>query len=115
MTTPRGRTDPSIAGLDFAVGGLQAIGLRSPRPGVDGPAGARAQSFLDQHGEGSSTIGFLVDDLDQTQRAVRALGIDFVHPEALPARTGRLNLTEPVHGIRLQFAQHDPGAAKLWG
>jgi hypothetical protein len=106
--------DDSVDGLDFAIGGLYAVGLRSPRHGASGPAGRRLRDFLDAHGEGSSTIGFVVHDLDQTQSDVEALGIDFVYDKPVPSAVGRLNITAPVHGVRLQFAEHAPDVATHW-
>lgn len=106
--------DDSVAGLDFVIGGLYAVGLRAPVAGRDGAAGRRAREFLDRRGEGAATLGLLVDDLEATQRRVEELGVKFEYPDPLRTPVGRLNVTVPVHGMSLQFAQHDPGAKERW-
>ena len=105
----------STEGMHFPVGGLYALGLMSPVGARTGDAAKRFGGYLDAHGgDGGALLGFLVDDIDQTQSDLEALGVEFMHEKPLSYAVGRLNITRPIHGVMLEFAQHDADAYDRW-
>src|SRR5262249_21324551 len=105
----------STEGVHFPVGGLYALGLMSPVGERRGDAAKRFGGYLDAHGgDGGALLGFLVDDIDQTQSDLARLGVEFMYEKPLSYAVGRLNITRPIHGVMLEFAQHDPDAYERW-
>ena len=93
-------------GVVIPTDGLYAVGLTELGPLAD----ARVRP----DGEGVYCVGFVVDDLDATQHHLEQLGIGLLYDQPREHAFGRLNITRPVHGVLLQFSQHDPSAAERW-
>jgi catechol 2,3-dioxygenase-like lactoylglutathione lyase family enzyme len=105
----------STTGTHFPVGGLYAYGLMAPGSTRNGDSAKRFGGYLDQHGgDGAALLGFLVDDIDRTQSELEARGVKFAYEKPLSYAVGRLNITEPIHGVMLEFAQHDEDAYARW-
>ena len=102
--------EPSESG----VGGLYSVGLMTPRGAPMGPIPQAIHDCLRAHGDGSFLIAFLVNDLDEQIEHLRALGISLCYDEPMRYVHGRLQMTEPIHGVSLDFAQHDPDAFERW-
>jgi catechol 2,3-dioxygenase-like lactoylglutathione lyase family enzyme len=89
----------SVTGVDFAVGGLRALGLVavSDRPG--GAFGALAAAQLTARGEGGLLMGFEVADLANAVKELRADGVD------IALEDGAIAITNPLHGVAIQLEQ----------
>jgi catechol 2,3-dioxygenase-like lactoylglutathione lyase family enzyme len=96
------------------IGGLYAIGLMTPRGTPKGPIPQAVNDYLDAHGEGSFLVAFLTEDLDRQQEHLRSLGIGLCYDEPMRYVHGILQMTTPVHGVWLDFAQHDHDAFERW-
>jgi hypothetical protein len=99
--------DPSgsIAGHHFRIGGLDSVGLSSPKGDPKSPSAQALTRYLDTRGDGAMLVGFLVDDIDSTQRHLQDIGVSLEYPEAQRNAVSRFNVTNPIHGVRMQFAQ----------
>lgn len=96
------------------VGGLYAIGLMTPRGAPKGPIPQAVNDYLDAHGDGSFLVAFLTENLEEQIDHLRSLGIGLCYDEPMRYVHGRLQMTEPVHGVWLDFAQHDHDAFERW-
>lgn len=96
------------------VGGLYAIGLMTPRGAPKGPIPQAVNDQLRAKGNGSFLVAFLTEDLDRQIDHLRSLGIELCYDEPMRYVHGRLQMTEPIHGVWLDFAQHDQDAFERW-
>lgn len=78
------------------------------------PSGKRAKDYLDTRGEGPILVGFGVDDIDATEREMKAQGLSFEEPEPVRYQMGR-GLNMPIRfGTGFWFAQHDSDGFEKW-
>ena len=99
---------------DNNVGGLYAIGLMTPRGAPKGPIPKAVGDYLSAHGDGSFLVAFLTESLEKQIDHLGSLGIKLCYDEPMRYVHGRLQMTEPVHGVWLDFAQHDHDAFERW-
>lgn len=96
------------------VGGLYAIGLMTPRGTPRGPIPQAVNDYLGANGDGSFLVAFLTRSLEQQIDHLRSMGIKLCYDEPMRYVHGRLQMTEPVHGVWLDFAEHDHDAFDRW-
>ncbi len=96
---------PGVRGVDFPIGGLDAMGLIALEGGERGPVAEEVAAFLARSGQGGMIFGFTVDDLDRVQGELSDLGIGFVLDRGQDLGTGRSNLTQPVHGVTFELTE----------
>jgi hypothetical protein len=98
----RGR---GVRGVDFPIGGLDAMGLIGLEGTARGPVADEVVAFRGRSGEGGMIFGFVVDDLDRVQGELSDLGIGFVLDRGESFGAGRSNLTRPVHGVTFELTE----------
>jgi catechol 2,3-dioxygenase-like lactoylglutathione lyase family enzyme len=89
--------------------GIHSIGLfqlTTDTPQTD--TGKRAKKHLEEHGEGVFLFGFMVDNIDKTQKDMEAKGYKFNSPEPQSYQMGRGNSMEEKFGTTIWYAQHNP-------
>jgi catechol 2,3-dioxygenase-like lactoylglutathione lyase family enzyme len=96
---------PGVRGVDFPIGGLDAMGLIALEGSKRGPVAEEVAAFLERSGQGGMIFGFTVDDLDRVQGELTDLGIGFVLDKGESFGTGRSNLTKPVHGVTFELTE----------
>lgn len=101
-TEDRGR---GLKGVDFPIGGLDAMGLIALDGSGRGEVAEAVASFRAASGEGPMMLGFHVDDVDRTQRELQDLGVKFLLPSPIRTGEGRSNFTRPVYGVTFEFTQ----------
>jgi predicted enzyme related to lactoylglutathione lyase len=102
------------APADNVVGGLYAIGLMTPRGAPRGPIPQAVNDYLDAHGDGSFLVAFLTRSLEEQIDHLQSLDIKLCYEEPMRYVHGRLQMTEPIHGVWLDFAEHDHDAFDRW-
>jgi hypothetical protein len=110
----QGMASPELAAVHFPLVGLYALGVISPVAPPQAADARRFASYLDANGDGGALLGFLVDDLDATQDALRSLGVEFEFARPKVHALGRITWTKPVHGVTLALSQHDDGSYARW-
>lgn len=102
------------APAENGVGGLYAIGLMTPRGAPRGPIPQAVNDYLGANGDGSFLVAFLTRSLEQQIDHLTSMGIKLCYDEPMRYVHGRLQMTEPVHGVWLDFAEHDHDAFDRW-
>jgi catechol 2,3-dioxygenase-like lactoylglutathione lyase family enzyme len=94
-----------LRGVDFPIGGLDAMGLLALDGSERGQIADSVASFRSASGEGPMILGFHVDDLDRVQRDLQDLGVKFLCPSPIRTGEGRSNFTRPVYGVTFEFTE----------
>jgi hypothetical protein len=94
-----------LVGVDFPIGGLDALGLVALDGSKRGPIADAVASFQSKSGEGPMMLGFHVDDLDRTQSDLQGRGVEFLLPSPIRTGEGRSNFTRPVYGVTFEFTE----------
>lgn len=94
-----------VRGVDFPIGGLDALGLVALDGKKRGAVAEAVASFQSESGEGPMMLGFQVDDLDRTESDLRNLGLEFLLSTPIQTGEGRSNFTQPVYGVTFEFTQ----------
>lgn len=102
------------APAENGMGGLYAIGLMTPRGTPRGPIPQAVNDYLGANGDGSFLVAFLTRSLERQIDHLRSMGIKLCYDEPMRYVHGRLQMTEPVHGVWLDFAEHDHDAFVRW-
>lgn len=97
--------DGTLRGVDFAVGGLQALGLVTLAGAPRGGLSQAIEDQLDRYGDGAAIVGFHVADLRDTHARVERVGGKLRYAEHQPSGEGTTNVTEPVYGVVFQFTE----------
>jgi hypothetical protein len=92
-----------LRGVHFPVNGLEEIRLVTPEPLPRSGYSAAAASWLEGHGEGPMSVGFIVPDLDRVTRALEGRAVPII--ETSIGSTERSVVAGPLHGIVFQFTE----------
>lgn len=95
----------ALKGVDFPVGGLEALGLVSLAGAPKGGLSQTVEDHLDRYGEGAAMVGFHVPDLRGTHARVEKAGGKLRYNEDQPSEEGLTNVTEPICGVVFQFTE----------
>lgn len=102
----RGHDDGgALKGVDFPIGGLEALGLVSLAGAPKGGLSRTIEDQLDRYGEGAAMVGFRVPDLRDTHARVERVGGKLRYGEDQASAEGRTNVTDPIYGVVFQFTE----------
>jgi hypothetical protein len=97
--------DGALRGVDFPIGGLEALGLVTLAGAPKGGLSQTVEDQLDRYGEGAAMVGFHVPDLRGTHARVEKVGGKLRYSEDQPSKEGLTNVTEPIYGVVYQFTE----------
>jgi hypothetical protein len=92
-----------LRGVRFPVNGLEEIRLLTPEGRPRGGYATAIGSWLESHGEGPMSVGFIVPDLDRVARALEEGAVPVI--ETSTSSTERSIVAGPLHGIVFQFTE----------
>lgn len=95
----------ALKGVDFPIGGLEALGLVSLAGAPKGGLSRTIEDHLDRYGEGAAMVGFHVQDLRSTHARVEKAGGKLRYNENQQSAEGPTNVTDPIYGVVFQFTE----------
>lgn len=103
---PEKDSSGQLDGMHFPVGGVNAVGIMTARVAHTPDSENHMARFLGTHGEGINILGHLVDDIDGYAQQLLDSGVKLAYPTPVPYEDGRLIISQAVHGVSFEFAQH---------
>lgn len=95
----------ALKGVDFPVGGLEALGLVALASAPKGGLSQTVEDQLDRYGDGAAMVGFHVPDLRNTHKRVEKAGGKLRYHEDQASAEGLTNVTDPIYGVVFQFTE----------
>lgn len=112
---PEKDSSGQLDGMHFPVGGVNAVGVMTARVAHRPDSDNHMARFLGSHGEGINILGHLVDDIDGYAAQLLERGVKLAYPTPVPYEDGRLIISEAMHGVSFEFAQHHSDqVTNLW-